>query len=311
VISVVIPCYNAGKYLAECLESVFSQSLPVGEVIVVDDCSTDDSVEVASRYPVRLLNTPLNGGPAVARNLGISAVKGDLIAWIDADDFWEPNHCEVNVRLLDKYPEADVAFSGLRYYGRPGQEPAEFFEYCSQGPRNVFWACFRYSILSNSTAVIHTEAVRAVGGYDEQMRAAVDFDLWLRLSRRFLFVCTPEITANYRHHAGQISSFPAKQIKAGYVSRLKMLRSVRDEGDYLLSRQIAKRILEIWVEDLHWLCHMRDADQFRFQVSLAGLLPRIEEAGAWNLLKAHAAAFIYTQRSRLQQVIDKKSGRRD
>src|SRR4051794_6385105 len=116
MITAIIPCYNAEPFLAEAIESVLCQTRPVGEIIVVDDCSTDESVRVASRYGVKLLRTGCNSGHATARNLGIAAAQGELIAWLDADDRWEPHHCETVCGLLDRFPEAAVAYSAVQCF---------------------------------------------------------------------------------------------------------------------------------------------------------------------------------------------------
>ena len=99
-ISVVIPCYNAEKTIRRCLTSALEQSEPVSEIVVVDDCSTDqssavvESVMAAYKGPIkcRLIVQPKNKGPSAARNLGILAATGEFIALIDSDDFWLPNH---------------------------------------------------------------------------------------------------------------------------------------------------------------------------------------------------------------------------
>ena len=295
MISVVIPCYNAGKYLGEALGSVLSQTRPVDEIIVVDDCSIDNSLKIASGYPVKILQTPRNSGGAVARNLGVAAVQGDVIAWIDADDFWEPNHCEVVVGLLDKYPEADVAFSSVRFIGAPGNWPAEFFDYCSR-PSDVFWNCLRYCIVPAMAAVTRTKAIRSVGCYDPGIRISEDFDLWLRLSRRSLFVGTRQITANYRQHDGQISSFPNRQTQSLYESRLRMLRTLRTEGNHVLAQQVGEQILKIWIEELAWVSRQGNADLFRFFWSLRRSLPDRNEAGTWNLFRCYVKAVLLYQR---------------
>lgn len=301
MISVVMPCYNAGKYVARAIESTLAQTRPVGEVIVIDDCSTDDSPEVASRYPVAILRTPGNSGPSAARNLGIAAARGDLIAWLDADDFWEENHCEVTAGLLDKYPEAAVAFSSIRFLGGHQTWPARFFECCRE-PSHVFWECLQNTIVPAMTAMTRARAVRAVGGFNPEFRSAVDFDFWLRLSRRFPFVSSPEITSNYRRHEGQISSLPNRQRRSVYECRSQLLDAVEAEGDFALARHIAKKNLEIWVEDLRWASHGRDAESLRFHLSLRRLLPGKSQAGPWAFLRAHAAACLYGRGERLSAV---------
>ena len=89
MISVVIPCYNREPFLAETIESVLKQTRPVGEIIVVDDGSTDRSAEVARSYGARVISMNRNRGHAAACNAGVDAARGDLLAWLDADDYWD------------------------------------------------------------------------------------------------------------------------------------------------------------------------------------------------------------------------------
>jgi glycosyltransferase involved in cell wall biosynthesis len=99
-VSVVIPAYNAEAYLREALDSVFAQTRPPDEVVVVDDGSTDRTSEVAASYGdrVRLLRQP-NRGEAAARNAGVLAARGALIAFLDADDTWLPRYLESQLRV--------------------------------------------------------------------------------------------------------------------------------------------------------------------------------------------------------------------
>src|SRR5271154_4845432 len=97
-VSVTIPAYNAGGRVTRTIASALDQTMPVLEVIVVDDGSTDDTVEVASRFPhpVRIVRKS-NGGPASARNLGCGLAQGDWLAMLDADDWWFPRKNEIQL----------------------------------------------------------------------------------------------------------------------------------------------------------------------------------------------------------------------
>src|SRR5438045_1880854 len=91
-VSVIIPCYNAAEFLAECLDSVCRQTVPPAEVIVVDDGSTDATAQIARAFgpPVRVISQA-NAGPSAARNRAMDEAQGDWVAFSDADDVWQPN----------------------------------------------------------------------------------------------------------------------------------------------------------------------------------------------------------------------------
>lgn len=113
-VSVVIPAYNAALYLADALASVRAQTVPPRETIVVDDGSTDGTGAIAEGSGVVVISRE-NGGPAVARNTGIQVSSGDLIAFLDADDMWEPRKLEVQQIYLDANPDASIVFCHHRY----------------------------------------------------------------------------------------------------------------------------------------------------------------------------------------------------
>lgn len=97
-VSVIVPAYKAGKHVAQTLNSVLAQRRKAQEIMVVNDCSTDDTLPVVAGYAqahpdlIKVLNTPANSGVSAARNLGIQAARGDLIALLDGDDYWKDSH---------------------------------------------------------------------------------------------------------------------------------------------------------------------------------------------------------------------------
>jgi glycosyltransferase involved in cell wall biosynthesis len=112
LISVVIPVFNAEPHLAEALDSVVTQSHPSIEVLVIDDGSTDGSGEVARRYPdprIRVVSQP-NSGPAAARNRGVLIAKGEFLAFLDADDIWEPFKLKLQLDVLQAHPNVAMVF---------------------------------------------------------------------------------------------------------------------------------------------------------------------------------------------------------
>jgi glycosyltransferase involved in cell wall biosynthesis len=202
-ISVVIPCYNSASFLQQALQSVRDQTRAVDEIIVVDDASTDDSAAVAREAGIRCISLETNVGPGAARNCGIQAATGDLIAFLDADDYWMPTHIAEVVDLLERYPESVVAFSRIQRFGdddliAPAHVP--------EGPPSyLFWQLIEENIVAQSSAVARRETLVRNRCYDALLRYSEDYDLWLRLARRYPFVCTSAVTAGYRVHPNQAS----------------------------------------------------------------------------------------------------------
>ncbi len=171
-VSVVIPCFNYGKYLRECLDSVFAQTYPDIEVIVVDDGSTDDTKQVCGRYPKVRYVYQENKGLSAARNAGIRHAKGQYIQPLDADDRLGPTAIEQCVKLLDS---ADIAC--------PGQQE---FERGNRFYARTGWNFSLATIIKGNrlhcASMFRRKAWIAAGGYDETMRDGFeDWDFWVRV----------------------------------------------------------------------------------------------------------------------------------
>jgi glycosyltransferase involved in cell wall biosynthesis len=219
-ISAVIPCYNAERFLGSAIASVRQQSRAVEELIVVDDGSSDGSPHIARRLGATVLETDGNAGPSAARNAGIRAARGDVIAFLDADDYWAPSHLERVVALLDRHPHAGLAFGLERRVGLWSGE----LERClpEEEPVDAFWECVRHNVVPQMGVVVRRWLLNAVGGYDESLRYAEDYDLWLRLAQLAPFVCTHEVTCFHRGHLEQASRRAARIAEGSFAVRRRL-----------------------------------------------------------------------------------------
>lgn len=262
-VSVVIPCFNRATYIAETLESAFAQTRAPDEVIVVDDGSTDGSPEVAERFPVRVIRRSQNGGISAALNTGISAAAHPMIALLDSDDLWERDHIEVVGGLLEMHPEAAIAGSAARVFGT--LSGVFYPRFAAGAPVDVFDEVFQTWILLPTASVMRRDAVLAVGGYNDAVKRVNDFDLHLRLARRFPFVCTHRITANWRRHDSQISTSVGQQYVDLYECRANFIRTAgRLEG------QEAEQVLHAQARDV-WRAEVRSAWKSRDAVRFDAL----------------------------------------
>lgn len=180
MISIVIPLYNKKDCIRKTIDSVLAQSFKDFEVIVVDDGSKDGSAEVVSSIPdtrIRVISKA-NGGPSSARNRGIEEAKGDIIAFIDADDVWASDHLSALNQLTIDYPDAVIY--GMNYgfieNGRMSQTDVVPF----RGYLNEGWDCFPFFFWTSSTGC-RKKALDKVGRFDERMMYGEDCDLWFRL----------------------------------------------------------------------------------------------------------------------------------
>lgn len=173
LVSVVIPVHNGERFLPEALQSVHRQTYQNREVIVVDDGSTDSSASIASAFGARVLSQP-NRGPSAARNLGLRACSGGLIAPLDADDLWQPEFLEVLSAYLGTTAEAEIAHCRHIHFLTPGMErpswcDQELLDEPSAGVLMGSWIARR-------------SVFERVGLFDESFRLSEDIDWLVRAS---------------------------------------------------------------------------------------------------------------------------------
>ncbi len=207
--SVVIPVFNRAELIRPTLDSVLAQDAPDHEVLVVDDGSTDGTLDTLATYGTRIrVLEQKNSGPAVARNLGIQHARGDYIATLDSDDLWFPWTLATYREAIRRHDSpafvagAPFVFREISDLSGARREPLRdqiFADYLASGDE---WRWF-----GASSFVLRADAVRAVGGFSDQWINSDDADLALRLglARGFVDLQAPATFA-YREHAGSLKS---------------------------------------------------------------------------------------------------------
>jgi glycosyltransferase involved in cell wall biosynthesis len=225
--SVIIPCYNGEKYLPEALASVRAQTVPVREVIVVDDGSHVPlrAPEGWDGPPLHIIRTP-NQGLAAARNVALRHAGGEFIAPLDSDDFWHPRKVEEQEKALRADPGAVACYT--RCLEAPG-----FFGFGPYPPpdvsENEFLLVLWYnSFFPPSAVMFRRDAVAAVGPFREDMGNGEDIELWLRLLTRGRFVQVPAPLTAYRQHAQQFTKNICKKMFGGKRARRTMIAQHAD-----------------------------------------------------------------------------------
>lgn len=215
-VSVVIPTYNNAAYIIEAIESVLDQSYSDYEIIVVDDGSTDDTHNVLRPYAHRLQYLAQdNRGAAAARNCGIHAAKGDLIAFLDADDlFLLPDKLERQVACFDSEPSLGVIQTGWRVINQHGETLSEVKPWLMMPDLDrVSWV--KCHIVLPSTMMIRRSWMERLEGFDANLSPAEDLDLILRLT---LMGCAaawlPAVAVGYRHHKASATGNALAQVRA-------------------------------------------------------------------------------------------------
>jgi glycosyltransferase involved in cell wall biosynthesis len=219
LVSIVIPCYNGEIYLHHAIESALAQSYQWIEVIVVDDGSTDSSSEIAQRYPVRYIHQE-NRGVSSARNLGIQASLGANITFLDADDRLKRDAIDAGVHVLAEHPECAMAVGDHVFVAADGS----FLENSRKDPQPGL----HYEALLNSnfiemtsTVLFRRSVLEEAGGFNTELRAAEDYDLYLRIVSAHPICCYPAIVAEYRLHETNASRKPELML----VTTLQVLKN--------------------------------------------------------------------------------------
>ena len=209
LISIVIPCFNQGRYLAEAIVSARSAGFAV-ETIVVDDGSTDDSRAIAEAQAVTVIAQD-NAGVAAARNRGLEAATGTFVIFLDADDRMLPGGIDIAARALDAHPECAMTYGRCTMMGPDGTfwptpEQAVVYadHYASLLHSNRIWM--------PAMAMFRRDAVVAAGGFRMGFDAAADYDLYLRLARRAAIHDHGQRVAAYRRHGSSMSGNAARML---------------------------------------------------------------------------------------------------
>jgi glycosyltransferase involved in cell wall biosynthesis len=204
-VSVIIATYNMARHLGEAVTSVLAQRSHDFEVIVVDDGSKDDTGRVLAGFAqdrrVRVIRQDNQGQPK-AKNAGIQASRGRLLAFCDADDYWLPDKLERQLPLFARSSQPGVVYSPVSILQDDGTLHTPRQD-CLRG--DILGELFVRNVVPFGTAVVRRECIEAAGGFDESIPMGIDWDLWLRIAAHWHFDCVPEPTYVYRVWAGQMS----------------------------------------------------------------------------------------------------------
>jgi glycosyltransferase involved in cell wall biosynthesis len=223
LVSVIIPTYNAEKTIHETVTSVFKQTLSDLELIIINDGSTDKTLEVLSTIDdprLKIFSYP-NAGVAVSRNRGLSKATGQYISFLDADDLWTPDKLEAQYQALQDNPQAAVAYSWTDYVDESGQ----FLGVCARATNNgnLYQLLLLADVIgSGSNPLIKAEAIAKVGEFDPAVVPTEDWDMWIRLAEHFRYVAVPAVHVLYR----QLQNSGSSNMRKMEVSSLRVLDKV-------------------------------------------------------------------------------------
>jgi glycosyltransferase involved in cell wall biosynthesis len=292
--SIIIPCYNQAHFITDAVQSILKQECQDFEVIIVDDVSTDDIVTVSKQWTetdsrIKLINKK-NGGLSSARNAGLSVAKGEIIQFLDADDFLLDN-CLFKVQtFFSSIPNADIVRVGYQYVG---QSDLRIISTVYPAAANDYFQFIRKNNLGPCHSVFIKSAVaQRLGGFDEQLKSAEDWDFWIRAVKTDALILTlPEVLVAYRYVDDSMSRNAFRMYEAlkkvsarvvkkdarlseGYARNRDYDSDISDVLKYQLLRCLGVSVMQGLVQ--------QSIDLFKREVRLEGLRFEAEEFSAMS-----------------------------
>lgn len=289
LVSVVVTFYNQAEFVASALDGVLAQTYHAFEVIVVDDGSTDDTLQACTAYGDRItLIHQENAGPSGARNSGLRRTRGSLVTFLDGDDIWAPEKLEVQVELARSHPQSGlVAVDGVAFssagittdtlYG------ANLVRLLQESHGRFFTArCYdmlldgKFSIISTPSQVMIPAAIfREVGAWDPRFRVGADYELYLRIAAHWPFTFSKENLVRYRINPEGLSGPEPARAFSWVEEKPAIFRSIGD------GRRAARLISEL-ARETAWKAyhlgthgHRRFANRFLMRYAFQSGRPHI------------------------------------
>ena len=224
-VSVVIPAYNNAVYTAETVESVLAQTYRDFELIVVDDGSTDHTRAAMTVYADRIQYIyKENGGACSARNAGLERARGEFVACLDCDDLWLPEHLERSVAVLEAQQDLSMVFGPSYLIDGEGREiGVTNYKFDLD---QAYVDLLRENFIVANTVVMRRVFLEQVGPFDERIFIPADWDLWLRLARRFPIGYINVPSAQYR----MVSNYTLRHVEQ-YVEETQYVLAKHLDGD--------------------------------------------------------------------------------
>lgn len=255
IISVIIPAYNAARYIASAIDSALAQAYPAVEIIVVDDGSTDATPIILHPYWQAgkiIYIRQENKGLAAARNAGIEVSSGNYIALLDADDLFLPEKLERQVAYLDAHPDCGISYCGLWHFNDVAPEKMLTLDYTYYSGADVFPALLKKNFINPLSVVIRRSVFKTVGYFEESLRHSEDWDFWVRAAYagiRFNYLSEP--LAKYRMSTSSLSYNSLDEVERKRTSltifvRLAARMTSQERVQYGMPLVILRHRLRLW-----------------------------------------------------------------
>lgn len=276
-VSVIIPAFNAEAYLAETLDSVIAQTYPASEIIIVNDGSTDATLAIAhhyaAHYPKIRVISQMNEGISTTRNRGISASTGEILAFLDSDDYWYPNHIEQHVLAFLASPTLMLSFGrvefvdehrkSLHQFSRSNLTPLSFQDFYLENPA-----------VTASNLVLRRSILDQLGGFDINLSSCEDQELCLRIIVQGPYVqALGNVTVQYRIRSTSLSS-DFSNLEKSWIQFQRIVKSyspmltpaLQQRSNAYFLRYLARRALRLHLDPMLSFNLMKKAIEAEWQL---------------------------------------------
>ncbi|MGI8351375.1 glycosyltransferase family 2 protein [Niallia circulans] len=259
-ISIVIPTFNRSDLLVKAIKSVQAQGYENIEIVVVDDCSTDDTRKVVEKLNdkrIKYIKHKENMGGAVARNTGIQNSSGEYIAFLDSDDTWLSNKLKKQIEVFSENPEVGLVYTGFQLRDMDNNLIKDKVPKCKGWllPSLLKSNC----VGTTSTIMVKRSAIQNVNGFDPNLPSCQDWDLYIRLSQHIKFDYVEESLVVFFQHKGNRITTNNKSALNGYITIYKNYvdLAIRENVYHEFSLNISKIILSLGIK-------MENKDNIKF-----------------------------------------------
>lgn len=217
---IIIPAYNAARYLRTTIESVIAQTYTDWRIILVNDGSTDDTAVIADEFQKKLgdrmlVVTQANAGLPAARNAAIRNSSAELLAILDADDIWLPSRLAESVKAFESRPKVGLSYGLITWIDEAGNQLHTFAGNPGKAEGKIARSIYLRKVdLPCPTMTFRRQCVEEVGFFDETMRSTEDRDMWLRIALRYEVAFIPKVIAYYRMSASSMSGNLERMVSA-------------------------------------------------------------------------------------------------
>jgi GT2 family glycosyltransferase len=238
LVSIIVPAYNAEKYIGNTIDSVLSQTYPHFELLIINDGSTDRTRKIVEFYcakdaRVKLTNIQ-NQGVSAARNFGLNNSAGQYICVLDADDLWSSNKLHLQIQEITK-DDSKIILGGIKRFTQDSMERISWGEE-THLPRldpntrylEQILSLSQYEMVLFNTLLAKREILLKEGGWDSSLKNAEDWDFWCRLARSYEFIHLPNVLMLYRKHP--TSATKQSSVGVSLSSQLKVITKAYDAG---------------------------------------------------------------------------------